>query len=314
MEGQSLAVPGAPSTKPDAPREAPLWIGTAGFSYPDWEGPVYGGNVAPARRLARLSCFVDLFEANVSHYRIPSPGTAEHWLHETGHRPRFRFTAKVWRGFTHGPERATKADLAAMRAFLAALSADGRFLAALAQFPPSFRASSRTEAYVARLAAHLEGFPLAAEFRDASWDRDEVRAGLREAGIAWVAPDLPQGPRAIAPGAFVTAPLGYVRLHGRSAAWYEPGVGRDRRYDHLYSAGELAPWLERIARMRRDAARVVVVANNHFGGKAVVNALQLKAAAEGAPVEVPPSLLAAYPVLAAIAAAEPPPGSRPDGQ
>jgi uncharacterized protein YecE (DUF72 family) len=98
-----------------------------------------------------------------------------------------------------------------------------------------------------------------------------------------------------------TAPHAYVRHHGRSPAWYEPGVGRDRRYDHLYEAQELLPWVDRIQRLRERADRVVVVANNHYAGKALANALEIKAAVEGAPVAVPPPLLSAYPRLAAIA-------------
>jgi uncharacterized protein YecE (DUF72 family) len=252
--------------------------------------------------LAYLARYVDLLEANVSHYRIPSPDVARSWLAHTADRPRFRFTAKLHRSFTHGPERATTDDLAAMRAFLGALGADGRLLAALAQFPPSLRASARAEAYVHRLAAHFGGTPLAVEFRDASWDRDEVRAGLRERGIAWVVADLPPGRGTVSPGDHVTAPLAYLRLHGRSPSWFVRGAGRDAKYDWLYGDDELRPFVERIARFRRVADRVVVVTNNHYGGKAVVNALQLKSASDGARVDVPAPLLAAFPVLASVAA------------
>ena len=297
--GGSTSVAGSPppSTKPGT-----LHVGTAGFSYPDWAGPVWGGR-APAgpKALAALAGFVDLLEVNVSHYRIPTPANAASWLEATSPRADFRFTAKLWKGFTHGPERPTTEDLAAQLAFFAALASDGRFLGVLAQFPPSFRATPRREAYVHRLTDHLAPHPLAVEFRDVSWDTDEVRAGLAERGIAWVAADLPPGPRAIVPKPVATAPLAYVRLHGRSAAWYEPAAGRDRKYDHLYGAQELLPWLDRIERLRERAARVVVVANNHYAGKALANALEIKAAAEGSPVPVPAPLLAAYPHLASIA-------------
>ena len=302
--GGPIRVAGSPppSTKPGT-----LHVGTAGFSYRDWALPVWGGR-APAgpEALAALASWVDLLEVNVSHYRIPAAATADAWGAAVAGSPDFRFTAKVWKGFTHGPERPTKRDLADLLAFFAALARGGRLLAALAQFPPSFRATPRREAYVHRLKDHLLPHPLAVEFRDASWDTDEVRAGLAERGIAWVAADLPPGPRAIAPRPVATAPLAYVRLHGRSPAWYEPGAGRDRKYDHLYDAAELAPWVDRIARLRERAARVVVVTNNHYAGKALANALELKAALEGGPVDVPAPLLAAYPRLAAVAR---PPGA-----
>ncbi len=300
---ESLAEAPRASTKPGT-----LLVGTAGFHYPDWIGPVFPPGAGRAGRphpLTLLSRWVDLLEVNVSFYRIPSPETASGWLARTAARPGFRFTAKLWRGFTHGPERATRGDLAAFLRFLRALEADGRLDAVLVQLPPSFRATSRTEAYVRRLSTHLEGRPLAVEPRDVSWDRAEVRASFAEAGIAWVAADLPQGPRSVPPGDHVTSPLAYLRLHGRSPAWYTPRVGRDARYDHLYGPEEVRAFAARIAELRRRAERVVVVANNHPSGKALVNALELRAAAGAAEVLAPASLLAAYPRLAESASADP---------
>jgi hypothetical protein len=44
------------------------------------------------------------------------------------------------------------------------------------------------------------------------------------------------------------------------------------------------------------------VSNNHNIGKAVVNALDIRALLTGQPVDVPPSLIAAYPHLKQIVA------------
>jgi uncharacterized protein YecE (DUF72 family) len=268
------------------------------FSYPDWIGPVYeraasGG----ARALAALARWVDLLEVNVSHYRVPDAAVASRWLAATADRPTFRFTAKLWRGYTHGPEQPTRADHAAMRSFLDALAADGRLDAVLAQFPPTLRADARARAYVVRLVEHVRGHRLAVEFRHDSWDRDDVRDELTRAGASWVVADWTPGPGWIDPRPLATSPLAYVRLHGRSEAWYQRGVGRDRRYDYLYAADELAAWVARIRRLREVAASVVVVANNHYGGQAVANALELKALLAGARVPGPASLVAAFPRL-----------------
>jgi uncharacterized protein YecE (DUF72 family) len=274
-------------------------VGTAGFSYPDWVGPVYAsarpGGRSPLERLAR---WVDLLEVNVSHYRIPPPATAESWRRATADRPAFRFTAKVWRGYTHGPDLPTRADHRAMLDFLASLGADGRLEAVLAQFPPSFRASSRTEAYVHRLAGHFAGHRVAVEFRDLSWGDEAIRAGLAAHGLAWVVADLPAGPRSLPVEDHVLGGLAYVRLHGRSDVWYRPGVGRDARYDYLYTPAEVRAWHERIRALRERAALTLVVANNHYSGKAVANALELKSLIEGRPVPGPASLVDAFPRLA----------------
>ena len=297
----SLAGSPPPSTKPG------IAVGTAGFSYPDWIGPVYPRGAAGAHPLTLLARWVDLLEVNVSHYRIPAPATARAWLGATADRASFRFTAKLWRGYTHGPPTPTRGDHAALRAFLDALAADGRLDAVLAQFPPSFRAGPRERAYVARLARHVEGHRLAVEFRHDSWDTDDVRAALTDAGTAWVVGDWTPGPGWIEPRPHVTAPLGYVRLHGRHPAWHRRGVARDTRYDYLYGPEELRAWVERVRQMRAAAASVVVVTNNHFGGQAVANALELRAMLGGTAVPGPASLVAAFPRLAACVVPEPPP-------
>ncbi len=297
----SLAGSPPPSTKPG------IAVGTAGFSYPDWIGPVYPRGLAAADALPLLARWVDLLEVNVSHYRIPPPATARAWLAATADRPGFRFTAKLWRGYTHGPPAPTRADHAAQRAFLDVLAEDGRLDAVLAQFPPTFRAGPRERAYVARLAGHVAGHRLAVEFRHASWDTDDVRASLSDAGAAWVVGDWTPGPGWIEPRDVVTAPLAYVRLHGRNAAWYRRGVGRDTRYDYLYGPEELAAWHDRVRRLRSAAASVVVVANNHFGGQAVANALELRSMLAGGRVPGPAALVAAFPRLADRVDPEPPP-------
>lgn len=296
VTASTVPTPASPAREPGRVR-----IGSAGFSYPDWVGPVYPPGKRGGHPLARLASYVDLLEVNVSYYRIPAPRMATTWLEKTADRPDFRFTAKFWRGFTHGPERATKRDLAAMKAFLGALAADGRLIAVLAQFPPALQATPRTQAYVHRLAEHVEGVPLAVEFRDASWDRDEVRAELSRRGISWVVGDLLPLPRGLEPRPLATTGLAYLRLHGRNPAWAERGAERDRRYDWLYDEADVRRFADWVATLRARAKEVLVVANNHFEGKALVNALELKAAVLGARVDVPATLLAAFPRLAAVA-------------
>ena len=96
----------------------------------------------------------------------------------------------------------------------------------------------------------------------------------------------------------VTAPVGYVRLHGRNYKdWFRKTAGRDERYDYLYSAAELKPWAERTKALALEPSvtDVYVVNNNHFAGQAVTNALMLEAQVTQKPVKVPETLLSAYP-------------------
>ena len=100
----------------------------------------------------------------------------------------------------------------------------------------------------------------------------------------------------------VTAPIAYFRFHGRNAdKWFGPDTSNEERYNYLYSARELDPWVSRI----RDAAErapggVYAILNNHFRGQAVANALELQAVLTGETRDVARSLRAAYPSIQPI--------------
>ena len=99
--------------------------------------------------------------------------------------------------------------------------------------------------------------------------------------------------------------LGYLRLHGRNAAaWFDRDAGRDQRYDYLYGPQELEGVVGRIRTLAGAKDETYVVTNNHFGGKAVANALEILASLRGGPVPAPPELLRAFPRLASRARVE----------
>ena len=74
------------------------------------------------------------------------------------------------------------------------------------------------------------------------------------------------------------------------------------RYNYLYSLDELEPWVERAKVVAKRTKDTYVVTNNHFLGKAVVNAFEMVSLLFGRPVEVPGQLKQHYPVLEQIAA------------
>ncbi|MBI5368770.1 MAG: DUF72 domain-containing protein [Planctomycetes bacterium] len=304
--------------------KARVFVGTAGWSYPDWDGVVY-----PAERprgfrpLPYLARWLDCVEVNTTFYRPVTARTAQGWVEQTADRPDFRFTVKLWQRFTH--ERATAwsaAELSTWKEGIAPLVAAGRLAATVWQFPWSFRNQEESRVWLARLADALPEVPAVVEVRHRSWDTPAALAFLRARGLAFANIDQPALRDCLGPTAHVTAPsLAYVRLHGRNAAdWFRPDAGRDARYDYYYNAAELDEWRAHTQALLAEAAAVYVIANNHFRGQAPANALQLKARLAGDRVPVPPALLAAYPDLSAIAAAlasssplaaDAPPGGRP---
>ena len=206
---------------------------------------------------------------------------------------------------------------------LEVLHGEGRLGALLAQFPWSFKPDSRSRALLMRLAETFEGWPLAVEVRHGRWGRPEELAFLRDIGVGFANLDQPVIGQSLAPTAHATGSLGYVRFHGRNYEhWFAEHeyaapdarrIGHDtsdapparsgptasttaQRYDYLYTAAELAPWVERIRALGATdgVTDVYVITNNHYEGKGPTNALMLRAMLEGRRVKAPPVLFRHY--------------------
>jgi uncharacterized protein YecE (DUF72 family) len=226
--------------------------------------------------------------------------------------PRFQFTAKLHRSFTHSPLavmgptsaatiKPTDEDERLAREGLDALASEGRLGALLIQFPVSFKNTSLNREYLETLLRQFIEFPRVVEVRHSSWDNAETVSYFEQKNVSFCNIDQPQIGRSLEPTEHVTAPVGYVRLHGRNYdQWFE-GERSEERYNYLYSAPELAGWSEKIERIAKKAKVTYVVANNHFEAKAGVNALELKHMITSQRVKAPETLLRHYPELKAIA-------------
>lgn len=274
--------------------------GVAGWSYDDWNGILYP---RPRPRgfdpLAFLAGYVDLIEINSTFYRPNKPEYATRWVERVEDRPDFRFTAKLWRRFTH--ERAgawTRDEARAARDGLVPLRDAGRLNALLVQFPWSFRNDEASRDWLADVRSEFDDFPLVVEVRHESWNDPGFYEWLAEEGVGFVNIDQPLFKRSIRPSARATSRVGYVRVHGRNyREWFRKDAGRDARYDYLYSRAELERWAERAREVARDdeVETVDVVFNNHYRAQAVVNALEFRKILGEPHVEAPPTLMEAYP-------------------
>jgi len=281
-------------------------VGTAGWAYEDWNTIVYPAR--PPRGFDRLSSMASLFdtlEVNSSFYRIPPARMTEGWLARIGHNPRFAFTAKLFRGFTH-ERTAGEGERRAFAEAVAPLDAAGRLGCVLAQFPMSFHNNAENRCYLDATLSSLEPLALAVEFRHASWDREETQELLSRRSAAFVNIDQPTLSENLGPTHYVTAPIAYFRFHGRNAPkWFGPDTSNEERYNYLYAPEELAPWSKRISDAAGRAGRgVYAILNNHFRGQAVANALELQRSLTGEVRAVPESLRTTYPALAAVTRAE----------
>jgi len=267
-------------------------VGPAGWSYTDWEGTVYPKHGSKFDHLAYLSSFFDTIEINSPFYRIPPPAHAKSWVRRVAANRDFRFTTKVFKGFTHDDAPISADDVREFRNYLDPLMDANRLGAILLQFPWSFRNSDASLEKLLALFRAFDAYPKALEVRHATFQNEEFTRFLDEQNVAWVNVDQPLFHDSVKPSDTTTGPLAYVRLHGRNYEKWFAHAESWERYNYLYSEKELEPWVKRIESMARNKDAYVIT-NNHFRGQAIVNAGEIKDAL-GQGGKMPPQLKEAY--------------------
>jgi uncharacterized protein YecE (DUF72 family) len=237
-------------------------------------------------------------EINSTFYRPAAEKAARNWVERVKENANFRFTAKLYKRFTHERERAfTRDEVDAVRAGFDPIAEAGRLGAVLLQFPWSFRNEEKNREWLRDVANAFRLYLLVLEVRHVSWNEPEFYAELAERGIGFVNVDQPLFRNSIRPSARATSSVGYVRVHGRNYRdWFRKTAGRDERYDYLYTAKELEPWAERTRELAQEpgVTDVYVVNNNHFRGQAVANAAMLQSQVTGKKRLVPAQLFETY--------------------
>lgn len=291
-----------------------IYVGTAGWSYKDWEGVVYPAQIKKSQHPVEfLAQYIDLLEINTSFYGHIRPEWGKLWSRMArAVNPAFLFTAKLNRAFTHSPIaviestsaetiRATAEDERLAKEGLDTIAAENMLGALLVQFPVSFKNTNENRDHLDLIIEKFKQYPLVVEVRHNSWTNEGTLRYFAEKGVAFCNIDQPKLGNSIKPSEHVTSALGYVRLHGRNYEQWFDSDSRNDRYNYLYTEPELERWKGRIATIASQAKKTFVIANNHFEGKAAVNALQLKHMLTGRPVKVPPMLQQRYWELGEIA-------------
>jgi uncharacterized protein YecE (DUF72 family) len=280
-------------------------VGTAGWSYPHWNGIVYPksqtGAIHPLEKLSRTFGVVEI---NSSFYQSLKPEIVRLWMKKTEANPKFHFTAKLHQQFTHA-RVLDENEAKTFKQGLWPLLKSNKLGALLMQFPWSFRFTAENRDFFIRLRRAFGEFPLVAEMRHDSWMAEEAIGTFIDYRVGFCNIDQPEYTRAMPPTALLTSAVGYVRLHGRNpnnslggfdrTAPHSNGT-RQRQHDYLYSEAELAEWGKRIEHISRYAASTFVILNNDVAAKSVVNALQLQASLTGVRATAPKELRRRYPM------------------
>jgi uncharacterized protein YecE (DUF72 family) len=208
-----------------------LFVGTSGWAYREWKPDFYPADVPQKQWLGFYSSTLGACEINATFYRLQSVETMERWRDETS--AGFRFSLKMHRRITHSrsiaPDEARR-DL--LKAFFDHADRLGPKLGVvLLQFPP------RRARDDAGLDALMEALPperrYAFEFRNATWEHDDVHGRIAErGGTICLSNTDGAAPRALPPGE-----LAYVRLRTgeysdeQRAAWKDLLVAEGERRD-----------------------------------------------------------------------------------
>ena len=152
-----------------------LYVGTSGFSYKEWKGTFYPGDLPEKRMLSYYGERFRTVEINNTFYRMPKTSVLEAW---SGEVPAdFKFVLKAPRQITHIHRLKDAADSVSYL-LEAAGTLEERLGPLLFQLPPNLKKD------VPRLSDFLALLPpqrrVAFEFRHQSWFDEEVFGLLRD--------------------------------------------------------------------------------------------------------------------------------------
>ncbi len=260
----------------------------------------------------RLGFYAERFpivEVDSTYYAPPSEKVAGLWVERTP--TEFTFDIKAFRLLTQHPTppktlwknfreklpeglaeknniymrdlpRDLQAEAAqAFRDALMPLHSAGKLGVVLFQLPPYVYPTRGSFGYLKWVAAELEDFQLAVEFRNSRWLDSENMTDtldfLERHSLAYVCVDEPQGFKSsVPPVVAVTAPVAEVRFHGRNTEnWEKKGISAAERFRYDYPKEELEEWLPRIETLAESADSVHALMNNCYSDYGIRSARML---------------------------------------
>lgn len=257
-----------------------IMIGTSGFSYSDWVGPVYPDDIKKEDMLPFYfnELGLDVVELNETYNTLPTVSFAKELLAE-GAPAGFNVVVRAHKSMTgnifdrDGAYIRDENSVGLFMEGIEPLVTAGVVKCILAQFPMRFTRSYGAFAHVKWLARSVAPVPLVVEFRSAGWLAQSVFNELRELDIGFCAVDGPVLPEFPAFTLTTTASISCVRFCGRNKNWFTaPG---QTRYNYNYPDFELRELPSSIRKLS-EASDVIVLFNNYVNGSAVANAKRMQ--------------------------------------
>jgi uncharacterized protein YecE (DUF72 family) len=197
-----------------------VYVGTSGFSYPQWKGHFYPEQLSGAKMLGFYGGQFATVEINNTFYKMPTPEVVAAWGNQVPDG--FRFSLKAPQRITHTKAFAESKEPVGFF-FQAAAVLGPKLGPCLFQFPPWLKKD------LSKLGEFAQLLPkdryVAMEFRHESWFSHDVYDALGAAGISLVLAETDEAAANLVP----VGRFGYLRLRKTE-----------------YADAELSAWAERI--------------------------------------------------------------------
>lgn len=252
-------------------------IGTQGWNYTAWTGPLYPEGTRPTDFLSVYSRAFDTVEVDSTFYATPAATTIRGWHDRTP--ANFIFALKLPQEITH-VQRLRDATGATEEFFERARELGPKLGPILVQTGPDFE-PAELPSLVDFLGRAPSDIKVAIEFRHRGWITDGVLALLRERNVALALVDGRWIPRKtmIALAKRPTADFAYIRWMGPNrdiVDYSRVQVDRTR---------ELEQWVAAMDEMRRNGvAEIFAYVANHFSGHSPATARDVQSMVGQSPV------------------------------
>jgi uncharacterized protein YecE (DUF72 family) len=266
-----------------------VYVGTSGWTYPDWIGSFYPADLKPQHWLQYYARYFRAVEIDSTYYTIPARSVVAGWKDNTP--PGFVFAAQVPGVITH--QKVMKDCQRELTTFLKSLEAlDDRLGPLLLQFPYFNRDSFVSRAQFDKLLQPFlktlpKEFKFALEIRNKNWISWDFLELLRDHSVAFVVvaqawmPSIDVLARALD---LLSGDFFYARFIG------DRKEVKTQRWDDLTEdkTSELIVWIEELKKIAERASPTYVFFSNHYAGFApgsvkLFHDLWQKAAKRGEP-------------------------------
>lgn len=238
-----------------------LYIGTAGWQYPEWKETFYPKGLPQSQYLKYYSSIFNAVELNSSYYQLPRPETVIEWKLKTPKS--FLICPRLIQAITL-KKKLKKGDNL-LKAFLGHFqNLEERLGPIIIEIPPAIEfEDENVKPFLDLLGRFSQHYTFVIEPRHLSWMSPEASSLCEELSLTWSISDFcgrfPTIQRVIGKSV-------YLRFHGTD----DLNLAR-------YETETLENCAEKVKHWLDEGKSVYVFFNNNFGGYALENATEFQA-------------------------------------